>query len=261
MPRKAILLLIGLSAPWLHAQQRDVVKPFAVRDVRLFDGERVSEHRTVLVQDGIIRRVGGADLALGDADVVDGRGRTLLPGLIDAHVHLDDGSNGGPSQAISLGVTTMLEMWNGGDRLKAIKKIQRDDALDVADIRTAGTGATAAGGHPSQMGVPPFPTLTGPAEVQAFVDARLAEGSDYIKIIYDDLTAILPKAVPMLDRATLEALVQAAHRRQRLAVVHVTSEQQARDAIRAGADGLAHLFVGSSASSDSGSWRHVSASS
>jgi imidazolonepropionase-like amidohydrolase len=61
MRRNAILLLIGLSAPWLHARQRDVVKAFAVRDVRLFDGEQVSEHRTVLVQDGIIRRLGGAD--------------------------------------------------------------------------------------------------------------------------------------------------------------------------------------------------------
>ena len=176
----------------------------------------------------------------------------MLPGLIDAHVHVDDGSHGGLSQAISLGVTTVLEMWNSGGRLKAIKKIQRDDALDVADIRSAGTGATAPGGHPTRMGGPPFPTLTGPAEAQAFVDARLAEGSDYVKIVYDDLAAILPKAVPMLHRTTLEALVQAAHRRQRLAVVPVTSEQHAHDAIRAGADGLVHLFFGSSASSDFG---------
>jgi len=44
----------------------------------------------------------------------------------------------------------------------------------------------------------------------------------------------------MLDVATLRALVTAAHKRGKLAVVHVLSEQQARDAIEAGADGLAH---------------------
>ena len=56
----------------------------------------------------------------------------------------------------------------------------------------------------------------------------------------------------MLDKRTLEALVRAAHNRQTLAVVHVGSEHHARDAILAGADGLVHLFVGSSASPDFG---------
>jgi hypothetical protein len=56
----------------------------------------------------------------------------------------------------------------------------------------------------------------------------------------------------MLDTATLRALVTAAHKRGELAVVHVLSEQQARDAIEAGADGLAHMFSGDSVSSDFG---------
>jgi len=54
----------------------------------------------------------------------------------------------------------------------------------------------------------------------------------------------------MLDNATTRALVAAAHERGKLAVVHVLSEQQARDAIEAGADGLAHLFFGDYVSAD-----------
>ena len=50
------------------------------------------------------------------------------------------------------------------------------DAPDVADVRTAGFGATAPGGHPSQMGGGPFPTICDSADAQAFVDARIAEG-------------------------------------------------------------------------------------
>jgi imidazolonepropionase-like amidohydrolase len=56
----------------------------------------------------------------------------------------------------------------------------------------------------------------------------------------------------MLDRPTVAALVEAAHRRGKLAVAHIGSEQQARDVISAGVDGLAHLFVGETASLDFG---------
>jgi imidazolonepropionase-like amidohydrolase len=56
----------------------------------------------------------------------------------------------------------------------------------------------------------------------------------------------------MLDNATMRALIEAAHKRGKLAVVHVLSEQQARDAIEAGADGLAHMFLGDSVGPDIG---------
>jgi imidazolonepropionase-like amidohydrolase len=223
---------------------------FVVRDVRLFDGERVTEHRSVLVAGDSIVMVGGPELAVPrGGQIVDGRGRTLLPGFIDAHVHLSDSTEADLRQALALGVTTVLDMWNGGARLERIKALRSADDVDVADVRTAGIGATAPGGHPSQMGGPPFPTIADSADAQAFVDARIAEGSDYLKIIYDDLST-LGRHQPMLARPTLRALVSAAHARGKLAVVHILSEAQARDAIEANADGLAHLFTGATVSSD-----------
>jgi len=221
-----------------------------VRDVRLFDGERVTEHLNVVVRDGVIAQVGRAEDAVpAGAQVVDGRGRTLLPGLIDAHVHLSDDTEADLRQSLALGVTTNLDMWNGGARFERIKILRAADAPDVADVRTAGFGATAPGGHPSQMGGGAFPTITDSAEAQAFVDARIAEGSDYIKIVYDDLSS-LGRKQPMLDKRTLKAVVDATHARGKLAVVHILSEWQARDAIEAGADGLAHLFTGATVSPD-----------
>jgi hypothetical protein len=99
------------------------------------------------------------------------------------------------------------------------------------------------------MGGPPFPTITDSSQAHAFVDARIAEGSDFIKIIYDDLVSI-GMHVPMMDRRTLAGLVAAVHARGKLAVVHVLSEAQARDAVAAGADGLAHLATGATVSPD-----------
>ncbi|HKP29716.1 MAG TPA: amidohydrolase family protein [Gemmatimonadales bacterium] len=233
------LAILAIAAPSVLPGQVS----FAVKDVRLFDGTTVSEHRTILVKDGVIAEVGDQRLQIpSGVSVVEGRGRTLLPGLIDAHVHLSQNLEVNLQQAISLGVTTVLDMWNAGDRFERMKALRISDPPNLAAVRSAGQGATVPGGHPTQMGGPPFPTISKPEEAQAFVDARIAEGSDWIKIIYDDLASLGMK-VPTFDKPTLAALIAAAHARGKLAVVHVLSAERARDAIESGADGLVHLYT------------------
>jgi imidazolonepropionase-like amidohydrolase len=229
-------LLITSSTGVLSAQSA-----FVINDVRVFDGQRVTERRNVLVENGLISRIGGLELKLpANTEVVNGRGRTLLPGFIDAHVHLTDSAAIDLQQAVAFGVTTVIDMFSAATRFERIKAIRAADAPGLADVRTAGVGATAPGGHPSQMGGSAFPMLADSSGAAAFVEARIREGSDFLKIIYDDLPGRGP--LPMLTRGTLRALVEAAHAHNRLAVVHVSSADQAQAAIEAGADGLAHLF-------------------
>jgi imidazolonepropionase-like amidohydrolase len=223
---------------------------FLVHDVRVVDGERVAEHRNVLVRGGLIDRIGGLELTPPpDAEIIDGRDRSLLPGLIDAHVHLSENMDADLRQAASLGVTTVIDMFNAANRLERIKAFRSADGPDLADIRTVGVGASAPGGHPSIMGGPSFPTITRVDEAARFIDARVAEGSDYIKVIYDDL-ASAGMSLPMLDRETMAAVIAAAHARGKKAVVHAMSQQHAIEALDAGADRLAHLFIGSDVSPD-----------
>ena len=247
-----LLTFIFVFTSLATSQQHGAV---LIRDVRVFDGEQVLLHRNVLLRDGRIARVGGSQFDAEGAEVIEGQGKTLLPGLIDAHVHVPEDLQDALGQALSLGVTTVLDMFNGGDRFKVMKRVQSEDPQDIADVRTAGIGATSPGGHPTQMGGPfAIPTISGPEEAQAFVDARIAEGSDYIKIIYDDLAGTFgpANAVPKPTAETLRALIKAAHVRDKLAVVHISTEQQAREAITAGADGLVHMFTGESVSRDFG---------
>ncbi len=129
-----------------------------VQDVRVFDGARVWERVNVAVVDGRIAEVGPKVHAPKGAVVVDGRGKTLLPGLIDAHFHTL-----GPEAlqaALTFGVTTVLDMFS----------LPGNKGKPGADLRTSGILATASGGHGTEYGVP-IPTLQGPAEAQAFVDA------------------------------------------------------------------------------------------
>src|SRR5262245_29564007 len=75
-----------------------LAQTFVVRGARVFDGETVLGTRDVLVSDGKIVTVASNIRSPDGAQVVDGRGKTLLPGLIDSHVH----NSGGDFQGITL---------------------------------------------------------------------------------------------------------------------------------------------------------------
>jgi imidazolonepropionase-like amidohydrolase len=241
-------LCIGISSPAAGS-----LAGFVIRDCRLFDGKRVLTHRNVIVRGSRIDRIQASTARVPPGfEIVDGLGRTLIPGLIDAHVHVPPAKAAEAlRQALRYGVTTVLDMFGSPARLKTFELA---DATDMASMRTAGIGATAPKGHPTQMSRETFPTIARTEVAQSFVDARIREGSDYIKIIYDDFSeyrADFPR-VEIISRPTLTALVAAAHRRGKIAIIHIGSEAQARAAIAAGADGLAHLFTGDSASPDFG---------
>jgi imidazolonepropionase-like amidohydrolase len=210
-----------------------------VRNARVFDGERVLERTDVLVQDGLIRRMGTKLDAPGDATVVDATGHTLLPGLIDAHTHAFGDAL---RDAIMFGVTTELDMFTDHRIARQLRAQQIEGgATDRADLFSAGTLVTAPDGHGTEYGIT-IPTIRLPDSAQAFVNARIAEGSDWIKIVYDDGSSY-GVSFNTLDRATLQAVVEAAHRRDKLAVVHPGTYQDAMDAIEVGADGLVHVFL------------------
>jgi len=222
-----------------------------IEHVRVFDGTRVIADTNVVVEGGVIRAMGATVARPAGAELVDGKGKTLLPGLIDSHTHTIGAAS--LEQAPIFGVTTDLDMFTDPSMAADVKKQKKEGKLaNYADLRSAGYLATAPGGHGTEYGLK-VPTLTEPDEAQAWVDARIAEGSDYIKAIYDDaLEYGAGKPLPTLSKTTLKALADATHKRGKLLVVHIGSLQQAMDAIDAGADGLAHLFIGPESRPDFG---------
>ena len=213
---------------------------FAIRDVRVFDGEQVLQRATVLVRDGRIAALGASVKIPEGVPVVSGEGRTLLPGFIDSHVH---SFGNALSRALVSGVTTVLDMFTDHRQARQWRTEQAAEgaAPGRADIFSAGTLVTAPGGHGTQFGLP-IPTITSPQEATAFVDARIKEGSDFIKIVYErgDAYGI---SLPSISEEVLRAVIAAAQARGKLAVVHVGSRKAAEDALNAGANGLVHIFA------------------
>jgi imidazolonepropionase-like amidohydrolase len=209
-------------------------------DVRVFDGARIHASADVLVRDGKIAAFGKQLKAPAGVPRIDGVGKTLLPGLIDAHTH-----SWGEAQreALRFGVAAELDMLGDRKRMPALKT-QRDSLArsDEADLWSAGSAVTAPKGHGTQYGMQ-VPTLAADGDPAAFVNARVAEGSDYIKIILEDFSAhSATQRWPTITHAQAREAIVAAHAGKKLAVVHVSRLRDAQAAIESGADGLVHMF-------------------
>ncbi|BBH68543.1 imidazolonepropionase [Actinoplanes sp. OR16] len=231
--------------------------------MRVFDGEKVLEAATVVIDGATIAGVGGEPPA--GAEIVDGGGGTLLPGLIDAHTHSSDDAL---AVALRFGVTTELEM-QGMNTAPNRAHITGNDRL--ADVRSAGFGITPPGGHPSELmpddfefggpdsggpdsdgpdsggdqsgPMPLMPFATTPEEAVRFIPQLIEAGSDYIKFMVDDGSVEGHPGLPMLDQATLDAGVAEARRRGMLTIAHTLTVDATRMALDAGIGGFAHLFM------------------
>ena len=239
------LVFAPCIAPPLHAQDKPAdaapapaADTFVIRGARVFDGERLLTDADVWVESGRIKAVGPHLQTAANVREIDAHGDTLLPGLIDAHTHAWADAL---KQSLLFGVTTELDMFSDPKFDAGVRTREAaGQNHDAADLRSAGTLVTVEKGHGTEYGIK-IPVLASPADAQSFVDARLAEGSDYIKIIYDNGGAY-GLTFPTLTKEELAAVVAAAHKRHKLAVVHIGSQAGARDAIEAGADALVHIF-------------------
>ncbi|MCJ1316186.1 hypothetical protein MMC15_001506 [Xylographa vitiligo] len=151
----------------------------------------------------------------------------LLPGLIDAHIHL----NGMPSlhALLASGVTTALDM--GGFPLSDLTPLCSLPGLPT--IRSTGPAASSPNGMHSKLTRLPTELLLSSADQAAqFVADRVAEGSDYIKLITD---------VPGLDQATLNALVEASHGHGKVCFAHAAKSIPYAMAQEANVDVVTHV--------------------
>jgi hypothetical protein len=124
----AALLAACMTSSWVTLPTPGPIdgNSFVVRDVRVFDGARTIERANVVVRNGRIESVGGA-AASRDLPVVDGSGRTLLPGFIEAHGHVPNAT--ALRDALRFGVTTVLDMLSNRRRASA----QIPEGTDRAD--------------------------------------------------------------------------------------------------------------------------------
>src|SRR4029453_8731886 len=84
---RSIIVGLMLIIACLTSRPLLAAETFHIRHARVFDGSAVIDDAEVIIRDGVIQQV-GKNLTAADAEVIDATGKTLLPGLIDCHVHI-----------------------------------------------------------------------------------------------------------------------------------------------------------------------------
>jgi imidazolonepropionase-like amidohydrolase len=237
---------------------------YLIRDVTLIDGlggEPVPD-AAVLVDGERIAWLGPAAQApaIGDGRVVDGRGRSLLPGMINCHAHLcNDGAADLFAQVVndSVPIATIRAVLNAKLALEAGVTTIRDCgaasqiALEIAKavdqglivgprVRAAGRVVTMTGGHGHFIGR----EADGPDEVRKAVRAEIKGGAHFIKVMATGgvLTPGVDPSQTTFQPEELQAAVEEAHKAGRPIASHAIGNRGIKNALRAGIDSIEHGF-------------------
>jgi imidazolonepropionase-like amidohydrolase len=234
--------LTALRASWLY----DGISPTLLAEpVVLLDGD------TIIA-------VGTALPVPAGAAVVDLAGATLLPGLIDGHVHLVFDSSADPVASLAErddaevfaamisaartaargGVTTVRDLGDRDFLSLGIRDVAAADPT-MPELLVAGPPITTPGGHCHFLGEP----AVGAAGIRAAIAERAERGVDVIKIMASG-GHMTPGSRPELsqyERAELRVAVAEAHRYGLAITAHAHGTRAIVDAVTAGVDGLEHI--------------------
>jgi imidazolonepropionase-like amidohydrolase len=193
----------------------------ALTNVRVFDGQKILDPTTVIIDGEVI----GSDPT--GAIEQDCEGAILLPGLIDAHIHLKGIQD---LKDLSVyGVTTALDMatWP----LELLNSLRNQKGM--TDIRSSGLSLTGPGSTHTHL-LPKECVINTVDQAKEFVSKRVAEGSDYIKIVCD---------VPGPEQDVVNAATEEAHRHGKMVIAHAASVAPFEMAQIAKVDVITHITL------------------
>jgi len=217
---------LSLSLPTLIQAQESIL----IQNVRLFDGESVRENMDVLIKDGKIANIAVHTAGRTADQVIEGAGKTLLPGLINAHVHIWFPVH--LAEAAKAGVLTVMDMHASRFSLPILKALK--DSTGFANYLSAGPGATVPGGHGTQFGMP-TPTIDSITNAKTFTEDRVKDGVDYVKILREP-------SRPTINFAQIDTVIATAHAHNKLAVSHISRKADGVKLASSDLDGFVHIW-------------------
>ncbi len=223
----AFFLCCILFGPSLAAQDERTL----IRDVDLFDGHELRKEVDIALQNGTIERIAKELEAQEGSDVIEGKGKGIIPPLINAHVHAWDPKV--LERGLGHGIFAFLDLHNGKEGVELMREF--NDSLEYSRFYSSHAGATVPGGHGTQFGLD-VPVLTEDYGAKEFVKDRVEEGADYIKILREPMRKTI-------DFDQTRKVIEAAHEHDKLVIAHISRLSDAMTLARQGVDGFAHIWV------------------
>jgi len=255
-----LVCVAALLASGVGAASKTPVSPaasiFAISGVNIWDGAGGALIRdgVIVINDGRIQAVGpraSTPIPKG-ATVISGEGKTLIPGLINAHGHvgMTKGLKAGPEnyseenvlaqlrQYARYGVTTVQSLGTDFEPILKLRGPAKANEAPRASVFTAGRGFTSKQGYPAVLpgnaGVPR--EVDAVEEVRKNVEELARQKVDIVKIWVDDHWGHYKKIRSELYRA----IIDEAHKRGLRVMAHMFYLEDAKQLAAAGLDGLAH---------------------
>jgi alkaline phosphatase D len=221
-------------------------------DVVDFASGALLEDVTVLVQDGLITGISANAAVPADAEVLDLRGRTLVPGFIDVHSHVSTSEEA--LRALRSGITTLRVLGVEHYKDVGLRELRRRGAIEGPEIFAAGYHvgpgpSRSASDEPPESLFLDEPELadlkegiSGPESYRRVTRANLSRGVDWIKTTAT-ARAGRPDTDPreqLMSREELEAVVLEARGAGIGVAAHAHGDEGALAAVEAGVESIEH---------------------
>jgi imidazolonepropionase-like amidohydrolase len=224
----------------------------AVRFARLWDGTRIIDDAVVTIDGSRIVRVGRGDGDVpGGVPVLDLRPYVGVPGLIDLHTHMTYYWDRRPGtrplgqrrraaetvflaqenarRTLESGVTTVRDLGASGDADLSMRDLIARGAMKGPRMIVSGQGISRRDSE-----------QTDAAAMKAASEARIAAGSDWIKVYASRGSYDSVDTTQTVTFDEMRAIVETAHARGRKVAIHSYGASGVKDAVRAGADSVEH---------------------
>jgi imidazolonepropionase-like amidohydrolase len=221
-------------------------------------GAEPVRNRAVVVEDGRIAQVGPDGGRSAGTTTLDLRGLTLLPGLINCHVHFCLGGEADPSKAlgedtpalraikaavrarqtVEAGVTTVRDLGGPDGVALAVRDAARAGLIPGPRVLAAARGVCMTGGHGWRFGR----EADGPDDVRRAVREQLKAGADVIKIFATGgvMTPGVEPGSPQLTPEEIRAAIEEARKAGRRTAAHAQAEAGIAACVEAGIASIEH---------------------
>ena len=202
-----------------------------INNIRFFDGEKLSSPTNVVIEDGYISNIG--DETCEADEIIDGESKTLLPGFIDTHIHIDSRDN--CVQAVKYGVTTLIDQMCENTAL--IDSLKEPDE-PIASVRSVYMPVQSQAGPLMVKALGYAPDFAATKEdVQRIIDEQIDKGAFFIKVILD----VPPLTTGMLSEELVSEAVRYAHEKGKKVSAQCTTVEAYERAAKCGVDILNHI--------------------
>ena len=241
---------------------------YVIQDVHILTGDGTeSEHKNVYIKKGLIQTISSDPLAIPGAQVIQGKGKTLMPGLIDCHVHIQGLNNRCEADSMAFlkdevprifqekvfpyGITTIKDLCAPRHFIYQLREQLRSGRLEGPELLIVGPNFTAPDGHPANTLGGDNPWIRKEMAIEVTTPEQVHEGIlelkkanvDFLKFTYQGGDYwYFDKRIPIakIKKELMEQIIREGKENGLKTTAHVFYKEDVRQLLKAGIYGIEH---------------------